>query len=186
MTMKTAAEAAARGYSQILWHFGPDEDVTEVGAMNFFVYWIHPHTGRHELVTAPLSRHDILPGVTRSSILELCRHPSILRSTCNNDDDDADNDNYADHDFDVSERFITMQDILLASQEDRLLEAFGAGTAAIVSPISHIQYQGDDIILPKTPGTLTSKIWKTIVGIQYRTIEYNGSNEETPNWIMEL
>ena len=40
MTMKTAAEASARGYSQILWHFGPNEDVTEVGAMNFFVYWM--------------------------------------------------------------------------------------------------------------------------------------------------
>ena len=183
MTMKTAADASARGYSQILWHFGPNEDVTEVGAMNFFVYWIHPHTGRHELVTAPLSRHDILPGVTRSSILELCRHPSILRSNSNNDDDD---DTLADHDFDVSERFITMQDILLASQEDRLLEAFGAGTAAIVSPISHIQYQGDDIILPKTPGPLTTKIWKTIVGIQYRTIEYNDSDGENADWIMEL
>jgi branched-chain amino acid aminotransferase len=46
--MKPAAEAAAKGYSQILWLFGDNDEVTEVGAMNFFVYLINEKTQRYE------------------------------------------------------------------------------------------------------------------------------------------
>eukprot|EP00532_Pseudo-nitzschia_australis_P002714 CAMPEP_0168182018 /NCGR_PEP_ID=MMETSP0139_2-20121125/11611_1 /TAXON_ID=44445 /ORGANISM="Pseudo-nitzschia australis, Strain 10249 10 AB" /LENGTH=401 /DNA_ID=CAMNT_0008102803 /DNA_START=161 /DNA_END=1363 /DNA_ORIENTATION=- len=148
-TMKPAAEAAAKGYSQILWLFGEDDVVTEVGAMNFFVYWINKETNRPELVTASLERGDILPGVTRDSILELARTWG---------------------DFDVSERNITMKEIKEASKENRLLEAFGAGTAAVVTPVSCIQYKGEEISIPAV-GDLTQRVWDEIVGIQYRTIE---------------
>jgi branched-chain amino acid aminotransferase len=47
-TMKPAAEAAAKGYSQILWLFGDNDEVTEVGAMNFFVYLINQKTQRYD------------------------------------------------------------------------------------------------------------------------------------------
>lgn len=157
-TMKPAAEAAAEGYSQVLWSFGENDEVTEVGAMNFFVYLINKETNRPELVTAPLTRGDILPGVTRASILDLARSWG---------------------DFDVSERFITMGEIKEASEENRLLEAFGAGTAAIVSPISCMQYKGKDISIPAV-GELTQRVWDEIVGIQYRKIE------GPPGWIVEL
>jgi len=157
-TMKPAAEAAAKGYSQILWLFGEDDVVTEVGAMNFFVYWINKETNRPELVTASLERGDILPGVTRDSILELARTWG---------------------DFDVSERNITMKEIKEASKENRLLEAFGAGTAAVVTPVSCIQYKGEEISIPAV-GDLTQRVWDEIVGIQYRTIE------GPPGWIVEL
>ena len=74
-----------------------------------------------ELVTPPLTDGTILPGVTRDSILQLCRQWK---------------------EFDVSERDVTMDDLMLALQQNRLLEVFGSGTAAVVSPVKRIHYQG--------------------------------------------
>lgn len=114
--------------------------------------------GRPELVTAPLTRGDILPGVTRASILELARSWG---------------------EFDVSERYITMLEIQEAAIGNRLLEAFGAGTAAVVTPVSCIQYKGKDIDIPAV-GQVTQRVWDEITGIQYRT------KEGPPGWIYEL
>jgi len=63
-----------------------------------------------------------------------------------------------------------MPEIKKASQEGRLLEAFGAGTAAVVSPIERINYNGYDINIPAT-GELTSKVWDELNGIYYGDIE---------------
>ena len=144
-TMKPQLEAEERGYSQVLWLFGENDEITEVGSMNVFFYILNKDTGKPELVTAPLDRGDILPGVTRDSILHLSREWG---------------------EFDVSERFLTMKEILEASKEGRLIEAFGAGTAAVVTPISGIHYKGMDIDIPAT-GKLTQRVWDEITGIQY-------------------
>jgi branched-chain amino acid aminotransferase len=148
-TMKAAADAEKEGYSQILWLFGDNDEATEVGSMNVFFYLINKETNRPELVTAPLTRGDILPGVTRASILDLARSWG---------------------DFDVSERFLPMAEIVEAAEENRLLEVFGAGTAAVVSPVSCIQYKGKDIDIPAVGG-LTKRVWDEITGIQYGKIE---------------
>mmetsp|Transcript_17553 Transcript_17553/g.30903 ORF Transcript_17553/g.30903 Transcript_17553/m.30903 type:complete len:296 (-) Transcript_17553:2584-3471(-) len=150
-TMKPGADAMARGYSQVLWVFGEDDEVTEVGAMNVF-FFMEREGGdgrRRELVTPPLERGDILPGVTRQSILELSREWG---------------------EFDVVERSITMPEIRDAAAEGRLIEAFGAGTAAVVTPISCIQYKGEDIEIPAT-GDLTERIFSDLMGIQYGRVE---------------
>jgi branched-chain amino acid aminotransferase len=157
-TMKAAAEAAAKGYSQVLWLFGEDDEVTEVGAMNVFFYLVNKETNRPELVTAPLTRGDILPGVTRASILDLARSWG---------------------DFDVSERYVTMGEIQEAAHDNRLLEVFGAGTAAVVTPVSCIQYKGKDIDIPAVE-QLTKRVWDELTGIQYRKIE------GPAGWIVEL
>jgi branched-chain amino acid aminotransferase len=148
-TMMPGAEAQKRGYSQILWIFGEEEYVTEVGAMNVFFLFEKEGGGRRELVTPPLTRGDILPGVTRQSILELTETWG---------------------EFDVVERSITMSEIRNASADGRLLEAFGAGTAAVVTPISCIQYQGEDIIVP-APGELAVRLFDDLVDIQYGVVE---------------
>eukprot|EP00978_Attheya_sp_CCMP212_P026746 scaffold88486_cov46-Attheya_sp.AAC.1 len=148
-TMKPQAIASKSGYSQVLWLFGPDDSITEVGAMNVFFLLQNADTGRTELVTPPLTRGDILPGVTRRSILELASSWG---------------------EFDVVERFPTMPEIRDAAKENRLFEAFGAGTAAVVTPISAIQYKGEDIEIPAT-GKVTQRIWDEITGIQYGKIE---------------
>ena len=56
---------------KVLWLFGPDHEVTEVGAMNVFAFLEDKSTGKRELVTPPLDKGIILPGVTRRSIVEL-------------------------------------------------------------------------------------------------------------------
>jgi branched-chain amino acid aminotransferase len=147
-TMKPAAQAAKLGYSQVLWLFGESETINEVGAMNVFFVLVNKDTNRRELVTAPLTRGDILPGVTRDSILHLAR-------------------SWGD-DLDVSERFATMPEIAQAAKDGRLLEAFGSGTAAVVTPIDAIHYNGIDVQVPAT-GELTKRIWDELAGIQYGT-----------------
>jgi branched-chain amino acid aminotransferase len=147
-TIKVQAAAAKKGYSQVLWLFGEGKEVTEVGTMNFFVFWIN-EAGEKELVTAPLDG-TILEGVTRQSILDLGREWK---------------------DFKVSERKFTMHDIVKASKEKRLLEAFGAGTAAVVSPVKQIHFDGVDYDIPVDAsagaGPLTKRFWNSLLDIQY-------------------
>lgn len=147
-TMKAQFQATQNNYGQVLWLY--NGEVTEVGAMNvFFVFQME--NGKTELVTPPLDRGDILPGVTRDSILYLARQ------------------GWGDN-FVVSERFPTMTEIQRASENGTLLEAFGAGTAAVVTPISCIQYQGKDIEIPAT-GPVAKRVWEEVTGIQYGKIE---------------
>lgn len=139
--------AAKKGCSQVLWLFGEDHEITEVGAMNIFFFLINEQ-GEKELITAPLTRGDILPGVTRRSMLELAR-------------------NWGE--FKVSERYLQMGELLKASKEGRLIEAFGAGTAAVVAPVKGIHYKGEDIMFPtgEKAGALTQRMWDNIISIQY-------------------
>lgn len=116
-------EAAERGYAQILWLFGPDQVMTEVGTMNMFTYWVNSN-GEKELITAPLDG-TILPGVTRSSVIELARDWGIK----------------------VTERALPMAEFLQALKEKRVLECFGAGTACVISPINGVHYKGTVIII---------------------------------------
>ncbi|RYP60417.1 hypothetical protein DL769_008120 [Monosporascus sp. CRB-8-3] len=116
-------EAASRGFQQNLWLFGPEEYVTEVGTMNLFVAMKDRETGQRELITAPLDG-TILEGVTRDSVLSLAR------------------EKLAPEGWKVSERKLTMRDLHEASLDGRMIEVFGAGTAAIVSPVRKISWRG--------------------------------------------
>ncbi|KAH8666345.1 branched-chain-amino-acid aminotransferase [Xylariales sp. PMI_506] len=117
-------EAASRGFQQNLWLFGEEEYVTEVGTMNMFVAIRNKETGQKELITAPLDG-TILEGVTRDSILSLAR------------------ERLAPEGWAIHERKYTMKELHEASLDGRLLEAFGAGTAAIVSPVRKISWKGE-------------------------------------------
>ncbi|KAJ3050216.1 branched-chain-amino-acid aminotransferase, partial [Quaeritorhiza haematococci] len=152
-------EVAKDGYQQILWLFGKEDLVTEVGTMNFFCYWIN-ESGQKELLTPPLDG-TILPGVTRDSILSLAKQWG---------------------EFTVSERPISMPQIEAAAKEGRLLELFGAGTAAIVSPIKKIHYDGRDVNVPLDPsdpkaqaGPLARRFADIIMGIQYGEVPHKWS-----------
>lgn len=103
-------EARKRGFGQVLWLYGPEGYCTEAGASNFFVVWRCPATGKTQLVTAPLDDRLILDGVTRRSLLQLAR------------------ERFAGE-VEVVERRYTIDDVLLAEREGRLVEAFAAGTA---------------------------------------------------------
>ena len=142
-TIQPQILAAEHGYSQVLWLFGEDQEVTEVGTMNMFVFW-HTKDGRKELRTAPLDG-TILPGVTRQSVLDLCRGWG---------------------EFDVVEERYTMPELAEAIDEGRVIEAFGCGTAAVVSPICNIGFDGKDYGIDAV-GSLTQRLWDSIIDIQY-------------------
>lgn len=148
--IKPQLEAAQRGYAQNLWLFGDEGYVTEVGTMNaFFVF--KTKDGKKELVTAPLDG-TILEGVTRDLILELARERLPADQWI------------------VSERKFTMSEIKEAAAAGNLVEAFGAGTAAVVSPIDNIGWKGEDIAVPVVDGKageLTTQVAEWIRKIQY-------------------
>ncbi|KAH1424966.1 branched-chain-amino-acid transaminase bat2 [Aspergillus fumigatus] len=150
-------KAASRGFQQNLWLFGDEEYVTEVGTMNLFIALKNKETGQKELVTAPLDG-TILEGVTRDSVLALARERLVPRG------------------WTVSERKIRMSEVAEASEEGRLIEVFGAGTAAIVSPVRTISYRGKmvDCGLKKNEeaGEVALQMKNWIEGIQYGDEEH--------------
>lgn len=145
-------EAAKRGFHQNLWLFGKEEYVTEVGSMNLFVAIKDKVTGEKELCTAPLDG-TILDGVTRDTVLGLARERLVPEG------------------WKVSERNVRMAEVDEASREGRLLEVFGSGTAAVVSPVRKIGWRGKlvDCGLPKgeEAGELAVRLKDWIEGIQY-------------------
>eukprot|EP00842_Homolaphlyctis_polyrhiza_P001029 jgi/Hompol1/1927/HPOL_005795-RA len=152
-------EVAKKGYQQILWLFGDNDNISEVGTMNFFMLWTNEN-GVKELRTPPLDG-TILPGVTRDSILTLAREWN---------------------EFKVVEGEIPMQSVLKALEEGRVHEMFGAGTAAIVSPIKCIHYHGKDLAIPVNKndptaqaGPLTQRFANQIMSIQYGDIPHKWS-----------
>jgi branched-chain amino acid aminotransferase len=129
----------------------------QVGTMNLFVVFRQPD-GTIELVTPPLDGM-ILPGITRDSILSLARsHASgtiAIQGLTSK--------------LVVNERNVTMPEVREAVQSGRLVEMFGSGTAAIVSPIDRIGYLGQDISIPIEAdgmGPISRPIWKELVGRQ--------------------
>lgn len=114
-----------------------------------------------ELITPPLGDGTILPGVTRDSILALAR---------------------VWNEFEVTEGPISMAQLTQAIQEGRVHEMFGAGTAAVVSPIKKIHYLGREWTVPLDPtdpksqaGPLAQRLWEAITSIQYGVIPHEWS-----------
>lgn len=95
-TILAQRHAEMQGLQQVLWLFGEERQITEVGTMNIFMFWINEN-GEKELITPPLNGL-ILPGVTRKSLLELAKSWG---------------------EFKVTEREFTMDDLIRASNENR-------------------------------------------------------------------
>ncbi|KAL7414229.1 aminotransferase [Mrakia frigida] len=122
------------GYDQNLWCMGPR--VTECGQMNLFVAY-ESADGVTHLITPPLNG-QILPGVTRDSLLSLSRSHIAGEFVV---------EGLPTSKFEVEEREFTLDDLKLWSSEGKLKEAFGAGTAAIVCPVERIG-------IPNAEGTI--------------------------------
>lgn len=129
--------------------------------MNLFTAWIN-EDGQKELVTAPLDG-TILEGVTRDCLLALAREFLVPEGWV------------------VSERRYTIGEVARAADEGRLLEAFGAGTAAVVAPIRRIAWDGGvdgvprDIVVPlpegEEAGPLAERMWAWMEERQYGAVE---------------
>lgn len=136
-------EAHKEGYSQVLWLDGVEQKyIEEVGAMNIFFIV------DGEVIT-PALQGSILPGITRKSVIELCKSWGMK----------------------VTERRISIAEIAEAYDAGKLDEVFGTGTAAVISPVGHLKY-GDKImeINDNKIGTVSQKIYDTMTGMQWGKI----------------
>ncbi|OWW25164.1 branched chain amino acid aminotransferase [Zobellia sp. OII3] len=135
--------AVAKGYSQVVWTDDHNHEyIEEAGAMNIFIRI------DDTLITGPTSDR-ILDGITRKSILQLAEKKGIKTEV----------------------RKITVTEVIEAAKNGRLKEMFGAGTAAVVSPISGFGYKGVDYDLPELESSFASQIKKDITDIQYNRAE---------------
>lgn len=152
-SLKATFDAAEKGFDQVLWLDGRENKyVEEVGAMNMmFVI-------DGKIVTAPLEG-SILAGVTRKSILQLAQ----------------------DKGYQTEERRISVQELFDAYERGGLTEAFGTGTAAVISPVGEMEYQGKSMVLNDHKiGNISQEMYDTLVGIQ------RGDLPDTYGWTVEL
>ena len=143
-------KAHEEGYTQVLWLDGVERKyVEEVGTMNiFFVI-------DDELVTPELNG-SILSGITRDSVLALAKSWGVK----------------------VSERKISIDEVISAHEAGKLQEIFGSGTAAVISPVGQLKYGGKVITLGDGGvGPLSEKMFNTLTDMQY------GITQDTMGWI---
>ncbi|WP_405292260.1 branched-chain amino acid aminotransferase [Algibacter sp. Ld11] len=135
--------AIEKGYQQVIWtDDNTHEYIEEAGAMNIFVRI------NDTLITGPTSDR-ILDGITRKSIIQLAEAENIP----------------------VEVRKITVKEVVEAAKNGSLKEMFGAGTAAVISPISGFGYKDEDFDLPEIKDTYASFIKKRITDIQTNKVE---------------
>lgn len=152
-SIKAQMKAKERGYSQVLWLDGVERKyVEEVGTMNVF-FKING-----EVIT-PSLEGSILAGVTRDSVIEL------LKSW----------------DIPVSERKLSIKEIYDAAEAGTLEEAFGTGTAAVISPIGELNHEGKIIDINNGEiGEISQRIYDTVTGIQ------TGHVKDSFGWAFEV
>ena len=132
------------GYSQVLWLDGVERKyIEEVGAMNIFF----KISGT---VITPMLNGSILPGITRNSVLELCRSWG----------------------YPVEERKISADELIEAQKNGTLEECWGTGTAAVISPVGKLRYVDEVMTINGGQiGELSQKLYDTITGIQTGKLE---------------
>ncbi len=152
-SLKAQDEAEKQNYTQVLWLDGVERKyIEEVGTMNvFFVI-------DDEIVT-PSLQGSILSGITRMSSIELLRSWG----------------------YRVTERQLSIQEVADAAKAGRLKEAFGTGTAAVISPIGELKWGDHKMIINNGQiGPISGKLYDQLTGIQW------GKVEDKMNWTVEV
>ncbi|MEG1743451.1 MAG: branched-chain amino acid aminotransferase [Clostridia bacterium] len=146
-------KAEENGYAQVLWLDGIEHKyIDEVGAMNvFFVL-------NDEIVT-PALEGNILPGVTRASVIEM-----LLKKG-----------------YKVNERRVSIDEIVEAHKNGSLKEMFGTGTAAVISPVGMLDRRGNKMIINNgNIGSISQMLYDELTSIQW------GAKEDSYNWSVEV
>lgn len=150
---RAGEKANQKGYTQVLWLDGVYRKyIEEVGAMNV-MFKING-----EIVT-PMLNGSILPGITRKSCIEVLK----------------------DKGYTVNERLISVDELIEALENGTLEEAWGTGTAAVVSPIGKLNFDGKEYIINNNEiGATTQHLYDTLTGIQW------GRIEDKHGWIVKI
>ena len=137
---RAGIRAEERGYSQVLWLDGVERKyIEEVGAMNI----MFKINGK---ILTPALTGSILPGITRKSILELLRAEGR----------------------DVEERRISVDELIEACENGTLEEAWGCGTAAVISPVGKLMYQGKEYVICNNEiGPVSQELYDKLTAIQW-------------------
>ena len=152
-SLKAQMEAKEKGYTQVLWLNGLEKKyIEEVGTMNvFFVIG--------DTIVTPELNGSILAGITRDSSVELLRHWG----------------------YKVEERKISIQEVFEANEKGELKEVFGTGTAAVISPVGELNYDGKIITINNGEiGPFSHKLYDSITAIQ------SGKAEDVLNWTVRV
>ena len=153
-SLLAAEKAHEKGFTQVMWLCAKERKfVEEVGTMNM-VFLIGD-----EVITPPLGG-TILPGVTRQTVLDLVREWGGYK---------------------VSERQITIDEVLDSIKAGTLKEAFGTGTAAVISPVGEIVYKNESYgVADGQTGPLATKLYQEIFAMQY------GDKVDPHGWVEEV
>ena len=152
-SMAAQMKAHDEGYSQVLWLDGVERKyIEEVGAMNIFFKI-------NGTVVTPMLNGSILPGITRNSVIALCKEWGVP----------------------VEERRVSAQELVDAYEAGTLEEVFGTGTAAVISPVGALRY-GNRVMQIKdgSIGEYSQKFYDTITGIQL------GKIKDNRGWVVEV
>ncbi|MBW5445803.1 branched-chain amino acid aminotransferase [Cohnella sp. CFH 77786] len=152
-SLKAQEEASRNGCAQVLWLDGVHRKyVEEVGSMNVFF-----RIG--DTVVTPSLTGSLLEGIVRDSVIRMLRHWDVA----------------------VEERMISIGEVVEAHREGFLQEIFGTGTAAVISPVGELHWQGEKLAIGGGgTGELSAKIYETLTGIQ------TGRLPDPFQWMMEL
>ncbi|HOX43026.1 MAG TPA: branched-chain amino acid aminotransferase [Myxococcota bacterium] len=133
-------EAKSQGFSQVLWLDAIHRKyIEEVGTMNMFFRF------GDEVVTCPLTG-SILPGITRDSVLQVLKR----------------------WDTRVFERLCSIDEVVEGLRKGTVKEAFGSGTAAIISPVKSVRYKAEDFqVGDGKTGPLSKKLYDYLLALQY-------------------
>ncbi len=144
--------AIEKGYNQVIWTDDTSHEyIEEAGAMNIFIRI------NDTLITSPTSDR-ILDGITRKSILQIAEDSGI----------------------NVEVRKITITEVVEAAKNGSLKELFGAGTAAVISPIAGFGFKGEDFELPELENSYATQLKKKITDIQ------TNKSEDPYGWRVQL
>jgi branched-chain amino acid aminotransferase len=152
-SLYAAQQAKKKGYSQVLWLDAVEKKfVEEVGAMNIaFVL--------DDVVYTPPLTGTILPGITRMSVIQLCKDLGIS----------------------IKEESLSIDLIIECINSGNLTEIFGIGTAASIAPVGEIMYKGNVLTVNNYQvGPITSLLYKQLIGIQY------GELEDRHGWVFPV
>ncbi|MBQ8831651.1 MAG: branched-chain amino acid aminotransferase [Oscillospiraceae bacterium] len=149
-SLRAGKKAEEKGYSQVLWLDGVERKyIEEVGAMNV-MFMVGD-----EVITPALTG-SILPGITRKSCIELLRSRG----------------------YKVTERQFSLDELKEACENGTLKEAWGCGTAAVVSPIGKLVIGDETYVINNNEiGAVTQELYDTLTGIQW------GKIEDTFGWV---
>ena len=152
-SIRAGERAEEKGFSQVLWLDGVERKyIEEVGAMNV----LFKIDGK---VVTPKLNGSILPGITRRSCLDLLR----------------------DWGYVVEERLVTAQELFEAAEAGKLEEAWGSGTAAVISPIGVLAWEDRRVTINGGRiGDLSQKLYDTLTGIQW------GREADPYGWSVKL